>query len=336
MTVSGKASPFRYAYAVLNADGSSRVILSNLPIAEDTVMKKNTWGSSSEPDLSAIEVMLDANRTATEAFFQHPELPRGLSVTELGKFTPSQAPAETLAGELVFEDKGFSFSYRATFKAPLLRAPEKPAIALAPDASAEQRARAELDKREIELTEEKFLSSVSDGETEVVKLFLAAGIDANRNAALNDAVGRGHTEIAVALIGAGVSDLDQPDEYGQTLLFSAIDHGKDLVGVLLVAGADANKANQYRIAPLAVAAEQGHIDIVRTLLASGAKVNARSTSGGTALSVAVLRGYGEIVRVLLDAGANVERDKDDLLALAKQQGHVEIEKMIREALKEKN
>ena len=79
---------------------------------------------------------------------------------------------------------------------------------------------------------------------------------------------------------------------------------------------DVNAANQYRITPLAVAAEQGHLDIVNMLVAAGAKVNARDTAGGTALSVAILRGYKEIVEALLAAGTDVLRDKEDLLNLA--------------------
>lgn len=67
---------------------------------------------------------------------------------------------------------------------------------------------------------------------------------------------------------------------------------------------------------LAVAAEQGHLDSLNALIAAGAKLKARDTSGGTALSVAILREYKEIVAALLAAKADVQRDKDDLLALA--------------------
>ena len=87
--------------------------------------------------------------------------------------------------------------------------------------------------------------------------------------------------------------------------------------LLIDAHADVNIPNEYKLAPLAVAAEQGQLETVKMLLAAGAKVDHHDPYGGSALSVAVLRGYKEVVKTLLDAGADVQRDKKDLLDLAK-------------------
>jgi len=71
--------------------------------------------------------------------------------------------------------------------------------------------------------------------------------------------------------------------------------------------------------------------MVVALLRAGANVNARNTYGGTALQVAVLRGFTPIVRILIDAGADVARDRKELLELARQEKHPDIEKLLLEA-----
>jgi ankyrin repeat protein len=69
------------------------------------------------------------------------------------------------------------------------------------------------------------------------------------------------------------------------------------------------------------------------LLAAGAKVNHRDPTGGSALMVAVLRGYKDVVKTLIAAGADVQRDRKDLLELAKDKP--EIKAMLEAATKQK-
>jgi uncharacterized protein len=154
-------------------------------------------------------------------------------------------------------------------------------------------------------------------------------------AALRAAVDRGEVDVVKHLLDRGV-DKNNQDAYGQSLIMTAVsNHHVEIVALLIAAGADVNAANQYHITPLAVAAEQGHLDLVNMLVAAEAKVNARDTAGGTALSVAILRGYQEIVAALLAAGADVQRDKDDLLALAAEKPEIlaMLEKAIAETAK---
>jgi uncharacterized protein len=148
--------------------------------------------------------------------------------------------------------------------------------------------------------------------------------------ALWTAIEFGHVEVVQILIDAGLN-VNEPGEYGETMLMRALNGKLEMVETLIKAGADVNKANDYKMAPLAIAAEQGKTDVVQALLKAGANVKARNTYGGTALQVAVLRGYKDLVRILIDAGADVARDRKDLIDLAKQQNQPEIEKMIGEA-----
>lgn len=151
--------------------------------------------------------------------------------------------------------------------------------------------------------------------------------------ALRDAVDRGNADVVKHLLERGV-DKNGKDAYGQSLIMTAVsNHHTDVVKLLIEAGADVNAANQWRITPLAVAAERGHLDLVNLLVAAGAKVNARDTAGSTALSVAILRGYTEIVAALIEAGTDVQRDKEDLLALAADKP--EIKAMLEKAMAKK-
>jgi hypothetical protein len=151
--------------------------------------------------------------------------------------------------------------------------------------------------------------------------------------ALRHAVDSGKADVVKQLLDRGV-DKNSKDHYGQSLVMTAVsNHRTEIVKLLIDVGADINAANDYRITPLAVAAEQGHLDLVNMLVAAGAKVNARDTAGSTALSVAILRGYAEIVETLLAAGTDVQRDKEDLLALAADKP--EIKAMLEKAIAKK-
>jgi ankyrin repeat protein len=157
--------------------------------------------------------------------------------------------------------------------------------------------------------------------------------DSKKTAALWDAVGTGDAATAKTLIAEG-ADVNALGPYKASMVLRAIDTGnRELLDLLIRAGADVNLANEYRIAPLASAAERGEQDMVVALLSAGANVNARNNSGGTALQVAVLRGFSQIVRILLDAGADVARDRKELLELARQKKHLEIEKLLLEGRK---
>ena len=65
-------------------------------------------------------------------------------------------------------------------------------------------------------------------------------------------------------------------------------------------------------APLAIAAEKGHVGIVRALLDAGARVDAKDGQyrTGTALMYAAQKGRAEVVRLLLSKGANPNARND--------------------------
>ena len=142
-------------------------------------------------------------------------------------------------------------------------------------------ARGKLEERGIPFNEQQFLQEVQDGNTEVVELFLRAGIEYEAsgfhlyilNEALDDAIKNGRA---------------------------------DLVKLLLTHGANPNPEGlerSVRFLPLSRAAEKGDMSIVRALLESGAYVNAKDYGGMTALERAIRNSHTEVAQLLKEAGA---------------------------------
>lgn len=329
LQVSGDKIQLQHAYAI-EKDGKISVILSDRALEENEL--ENTKHLSDAADLHAIEVVIRGKEIAEEVFFYDDRLPAKLSVKEPGPFTPDKVNDKMISGKLVMNDPGFSFGYKVQFSASIVKPVEKPEARLGPDATMEDDARLGLEKMKLDFDEATFTSAVQNGNAEAVKLFLKAGMPPviYGKSALWTAIEFGHVDVVQVLIDAGLN-VSESGEYGETMIMRALNGKLEMVETLIKAGADVNKPNDYKMAPLAIAAEQGKVDIVQALLKAGANVKARNTYGGTALQVAVLRGYKDLVRILIDAGADVARDRKELIDLAKQQNQPEIEKMIREA-----
>jgi hypothetical protein len=314
-TVGKNSKPLTHAY-VVEKNSLLRITLASDAIQEkalyDTNVLQNEVG---EHGISALVIQLDEDREADTTYFFDAALPAGLEVRQVGTFKAKKSSERALSGRVTMKDDGYSFSYDATFEAPIV-VQEQKIEPLAADATPADHALWRLKQMEIPFDAQHFRSVVMDGNADAVKLFLTAGMPVETADALRQAVDMGKAEVVKVLLEHG-ADKNSKDSYGQSLAMTAAsNHHSEVLALLIAAGTDVNTPNQYRITPLAVAAEQGHLDIVEMLVAAGAKVNARDTAGGTALSVAILRGYKEIVAALLASGADVQRDKDDLLTLA--------------------
>jgi hypothetical protein len=302
---------------VVQKDGLLKIVLATGTVEEsalyDTDVLQETVGADG---FSALVIQLDEDRHADATYFFDTELPAGLSVREVGTFTPAKSADTSLSGRVAMKKSDdYSFSYDATFDAAILIQPQT-VEPLSPDASVADHALWRLKQMEIPYDAQNYRRRVMDGDADVVTLFLAAGMAVDTADALQLAVDGGKTDVVELLLVHG-ADKNGKDHYGQSrVMTAASNHRTDVMALLIAAGADINAPNEYHITPLAVAAEQGHLDLVNMLIAAKANVNARDTAGGTALSVAILRGYQDIVAALLAAGADVQRDKDDLLTLA--------------------
>lgn len=137
-------------------------------------------------------------------------------------------------------------------------------------------ARRQLEKMGIPYSQNQFMAEVGVGNTEVVELFLRAGVGPE----------------------GGLISLARP-------LGVAIKKGHTkTVEILPAHGADPNRGGLIaQQTPLMTAVERSQYAIVKLLLDNGAFVNARDDKGKTALALARSKNRAAIVQLLKEAGA---------------------------------
>ena len=79
-----------------------------------------------------------------------------------------------------------------------------------------------------------------------------------------------------------------------------------MVSLLLEYGADANRANDKGVAPLALASGAGHLDIVELLVHCGAQINRVDNENTCALVAAAQRGQLAVLEYLLAQDWNMD------------------------------
>lgn len=166
----------------------------------------------------------------------------------------------------------------------------------------------DLEQQGIPFTEEAFLERVNHGEIDLVKLFLAAGInpdarDQNGDTALMIAIAANGEVVAAALLRGGAS-VNARTKNGSTALHLVALRGDGQIAQLLVKRkADVNAKTDIGETPLMIAALRGYPDTVKLLLEAGADVNAKDNRGETPLMHAMERNHTEVIEILKAAGA---------------------------------
>lgn len=99
---------------------------------------------------------------------------------------------------------------------------------------------------------------------------------------------------------------------GTTALEHAVRNGdREMVQVLLAAGADVNSMNDAKETALMMLGEEASADIVWDLINAGGKVNLKDEEGSTALiEAAIVKNVG-VLNALLHAGAKVDARNDE-------------------------
>ena len=187
--------------------------------------------------------------------------------------------------------------------------------------------------------------AVRHGGAAMVRLLCTAGVDkeatdANGNTPLDQAVLRGNTSVAVALLQCGADPGRVRVSDGRGPLHQACIKGTaELIPLLVAAGANVVAEDRSGQTPLDLALDYGNLEAVKRffelsktskslqanfasafgsaavrgrtarvalLLDAGLRADARTTSGSHSLNDAALKGRLEVVRLLLDRGASPE------------------------------
>lgn len=180
----------------------------------------------------------------------------------------------------------------------------------------EEEARRELEKRKLKYTEDEFVERARMGNRDAVKLFLAAGMNADaRNkggqTALIAAAGpwSGYADVLCILIHAG-ADVNARDLDGRTALFNSANMVNSyIMELLLEKGADVNAQTMNGWTPLMIAAQSGQANTVKVLLDAGANVQLKNAEGKTALLVAFRHEGNQVVSLLERAAVESKQSK---------------------------
>jgi ankyrin repeat protein len=139
---------------------------------------------------------------------------------------------------------------------------------------------------------------------------------------LHESVKKGNKEIVELLIQAG-ANLNSQDLGGKTALYLAVEQNHvKITSLLIQAGANVN-TQVYGASPLYVAVSKNNIEIVGLLVKAGAELDLQEDIyKDTALHMAVLKGHIEIVEELLKTKANPNiRDESGETPLADAKWH---------------
>lgn len=179
-------------------------------------------------------------------------------------------------------------------------------------------ARAKLDALPLRYTPETFVEKAGQGNLEVVKLFLKAGMNPDihepllRNelsgrTALAVAAGNGHIKIVEALLNSNANVNERDEYFGVTALSWAVSEGHlDIVRLLLRAGADDKAKNEA----VGSAFGGGHMEALHVLWANGAKLDLAMAQKAFS-DVASSGNNVDILKYLLSLGVDVNGKNDD-------------------------
>ncbi|OLE54691.1 MAG: hypothetical protein AUG51_06980 [Acidobacteria bacterium 13_1_20CM_3_53_8] len=176
------------------------------------------------------------------------------------------------------------------------------------------------------IASDPLIKAASENDLAAVKKLIEEGADVSKRddetetTALDEAVMHGNRDMVRVLLGAG-ADVNARTKRKQTALMRLDEDGTAaLVWDLVSAGARVNARDSDGDTPLIMAAQYSNLEVVRALISAGANVNATSHSGETALMAAAGADEVEIVEALFNAGANINaRDHDGNTALKRAQ-----------------
>jgi len=186
---------------------------------------------------------------------------------------------------------------------------------------------------------EPLVKAAYENDLATVKKLLASGADVDvldksiDSTALAQAAVNDNREVMLVLLHAG-AEVNKQNRSGETaLMFLSERVSADTVRALIKAGADLEMKDDEGETALITAARLENTDVLKALISGGAKIDAKDEKGQTALMVAAREGYIGNVKALLEAGAQINlKDEDEWTALrhAREGDHEEVMKLLRD------
>ena len=135
--------------------------------------------------------------------------------------------------------------------------------------------------------------------------------EARGSTPLAEAIEHGNREIVAVLLDAGAR-INVRSSWGRTaLMFLSEASSSELVRDLISAGAKLNARDDRGDSPLMSAAGSAPSTVLTELIRAGARIDATNSAGETALFVAARSNNPEAVKLLIDAGVNVNARNDE-------------------------
>ena len=167
---------------------------------------------------------------------------------------------------------------------------------------------------------------------------LISGMDVNlrdprsKTTALEHAVRNANREMVQLLLSAGAK-VNLKNSAGETVLMMFDgDATSDLIWDLINAGANVNLKDDVGNTAVMQAATADNLEALKALLDAGAEINIKNKLGRTALMHAASEGHVNIVRTLVLAGADLnvlDEDKMNALAYANENDHLPVVRFLK-------
>jgi ankyrin repeat protein len=149
--------------------------------------------------------------------------------------------------------------------------------------------------------------SAGNGHKKIVEILLKAGADINNETIPASFSGASrHKDTHEKLLKNVALVNGEHNRFGFSIQFGAASGNKNIVTFLLKKIANAKNSCNYT--PLHLSAIMGYKEIVKVIIKAGADVNAENINKQTPLHVSACIGHTEIVKVLLKYGANVDAE----------------------------
>jgi len=110
-------------------------------------------------------------------------------------------------------------------------------------------------------------------------------------------------EVAEILIFYGADVKGRPDNSNTYPHLAIHCEQNDMLGLLLMNGANGNLPNKENVTPLMMAARLGHGKAIHFLLFTNVEINLKDNNGRTSLDLAIEYGHSKIVKKLVKRGA---------------------------------